>query len=134
MLIEHFTTMENVEKIAEFLSVVKPQTAYLAIPTRPPAEKNVRGSSIDFILEAKRIFDKYTNAELLIDFEKGEFAIKSREDVLSIASVHPLREDILVRYLRKLNLRIEDLVDELEKVEFNGERYYRKKFSGTPTL
>ncbi len=126
MLIDSCATLESVEKIAEFLGMLKPHTAYLAIPTRPPAEK-VRGVSMDFILEAKRIFGKYVNTELLIEAESGEFAIKSREDVLSIASVHPLREDVLAGYLKKLNLRIEDLADELEKVEFGSVKYYRRK-------
>lgn len=111
-------------RVAEFLSMLDPHKAYLAVPTRPPAE-NVKGASLDFILEAKRVFD--ADVELLVEPESGEFAIKSREDVLSIASVHSLRRDTLERYLRKLNLRIEDLMDELEEVEFNSLKYYKTK-------
>lgn len=124
MLIDDLTTLESVERVAEFLSMLNPHKAYLSVPTRPPAE-NVKGASLDFILEAKRFFD--VDVELLVEPESGEFAIKSKEDVLSIASVHPLRRDTLERYLGKLNLRIEDLMDELEEVEYGGVKYYRKK-------
>ncbi len=124
MLIDDLTTLESVERVAEFLSMLNPHKAYLSVPTRPPAE-NVKGASRDFILEAKRFFD--VDVELLVEPESGEFAIKSKEDVLSIASVHPLRRDTLEGYLRRLNLRIEDLMDELEEVEYGGVKYYRKK-------
>ncbi len=126
MLIDGYTTLENIEKVAEFLGILKPHKAYLAIPTRPPAE-NVRGVSLDFILKAKRIFDIYVETELLIELESNEFTINSKEDVLSIASVHPLRREILEKYLKKLDLSIEDLANELEEIEFNGMKYYRTK-------
>ncbi|AIG97359.1 radical SAM protein [Archaeoglobus fulgidus] len=103
MLIDGLTTLEEVERIAEFLESVSPDKAYLAIPTRPPAE-NVRGAEIDFVLEAGRIFKKHVDVELLIEPEKGEFEIKNKEDILAIASVHPIREDILKSYLKKLGL------------------------------
>ena len=126
MLIDGYTTLENIEKVAEFLGILKPHKAYLAIPTRPPAE-NVKGVSLDFILKAKRIFDIYVETELLIELESNEFTINSKEDVLSIASVHPLRREILEKYLKKLDLSIEDLANELEEIEFNGMKYYRTK-------
>ena len=125
MLIEGYSTLKSVEKVAEFLGILKPHKAYLAIPTRPPAEK-VKGVSVDFILKAKQIFDVYVESDLLIEPESNEFTINSKEDVLSIASVHPLRKDILEKYLKKLNLRIEDLANELEEIEFNGIKYYRR--------
>lgn len=126
MLVEGFTTLKSVEEIAGFLGELEPEKAYLAIPTRPPAE-NVRAVSNDFILQAKRIFDEYVEAELLIESESGEFGIKSKEDVLSIASVHPLREDVLKRYLKQLNLRMEDLADKLEEIVYGGFKYYKRK-------
>lgn len=126
MLIGNFTTLKSVEEVAEFLSELEPEKAYLAIPTRPPAE-NVRAVSSDFIFEAKRIFDEYVESRLLIEPESGEFGIKSEEDVLSIASVHPLREDVLKGYLKRLNLRIEDLADKLEEIVYGGLKYYKNK-------
>lgn len=126
MLIKDYTTSESVERIAEFLEKLEPHKAYLAIPTRPPAEK-MKGVSLDFVMKAKKIFDRHVESELLIEPESGEFAVSSKEDVLSIASVHPLREDVLERYLTKLNLEIKDLANELEEIEFNGVKYYRRK-------
>ncbi|MDI3496938.1 hypothetical protein [Archaeoglobus sp.] len=125
MLIDGLTTLEVVERIAEFLESVSPDKAYLAIPTRPPAE-NVRGAEIDFVLEAGRIFKKHVDVELLIEPEKGEFEIKSKEDILAIASVHPIREDILKTYLKKLGLEVEELLDELEEEKFQGAKYFKK--------
>ena len=128
VLIDGLTTLEVVERIAEFLESVSPDKAYLTIPTRPPAE-NVRGAEIDFVLEAGRIFKKHVDVELLIEPEKGEFEIKSKEDILAIASVHPIREDILKSYLKKLGLEVEELLDELEEEKFQGAKNILKKFN-----
>ncbi len=126
MLVEGFTTLESIERIAEFLEVIQPRTAYLSIPTRPPAER-VKAPEWEFVAEAAKIFGRFVEVDLLVEAESGEFGINSREDVLAIASVHPLREDILEGYLRKLNLSISDLIDELEEIEYSGIKYYRKK-------
>ncbi len=126
MLVESFTTLESIERIAEFLGVIQPHVAYLSIPTRPPAEK-VKGPDWEFIAEAAKIFGRFVKVDLLIEAESGEFGINSREDVLAIASVHPLRGDVLEGYLKKLNLSISDLLDELEEIEYGGIKYYRKK-------
>jgi len=39
MLIDGFDYADELEKVAEFLSELRPHRAYIAIPTRPPAER-----------------------------------------------------------------------------------------------
>lgn len=126
MLIDSLTTLESVERVAEFLETIDPHVAYLSIPTRPPAER-VKAPNWEFIAEAAKILGRFVKVDLLVEAESGEFGINSREDVLAIASVHPLQEDVLKEYLKKLNLDIQDLLDGLEEVEYGGIKYYRKK-------
>ncbi len=126
MLIDRLSTLEGVEKIAVFLESINPHKSYLAIPTRPPAE-NVKGVKKDFILRAKEIFDEHVNAEVLVDVERGQFEIRTAEDLLSLVSVHPIREKTLKEYLKKLDVKIEDIIDDLEVVEFEGVKFYRRK-------
>ncbi len=125
MLID-FATLESVERVAEFLGKINPRAAYLSVPIRPPAER-VKAPDWEFIAKAAKIFGRFVKVDLLVEAESGEFGINSREDVLAVASVHPLREDVLEGYLKKLNLEISDLLDELEEIEYRGIKYYRKK-------
>ncbi len=125
MLID-FATLESVERVAEFLGKINPHAAYLSIPIRPPAER-VKAPDWKFIAKAAKIFGRFVKVDLLVEAESGEFGINSREDVLAVASVHPLREDVLEGYLKKLNLEISDLLDEFEEIEYRGIKYYRKK-------
>ena len=126
MLIDSLTTLESVERVAEFLERIDPHVAYLSVPTRPPAER-VKAPNWEFIAEAAKILGRFVKVDLLVEAESGDFGINSKEDVLAIASVHPLREDVLKEYLKKLNLNIQDLLDELEEIEYEGIKYYRKK-------
>ncbi len=126
MLVDSLTTLESVERVAEFLERIDPHVAYLSVPTRPPAER-VKAPNWEFIAEAAKIFGKFVKVDLLVEVESGEFGINSKEDVLAIASVHPLREDVLKEYLKKLDLDIQDLLGGLEEIEYGGTKYYRKK-------
>ncbi|MBO8178929.1 MAG: radical SAM protein [Archaeoglobus sp.] len=126
MLIDSLTTLESVERVAEFLERIDPHVAYLSVPTRPPAER-VKAPNWEFIAEAAKILGRFVKVDLLVEAESGDFGINSKEDVLAIASVHPLREDVLKEYLKKLDLDIQDLLDGLEEIEYGGIKYYRKK-------
>ena len=127
MVLEGFNDSKGeILKIAKFLAKLKIESAYLSVPVRPPAE-NVRGPSYSKILKFKGILEKYVNCELLVDLEKGRFAIGSLEDIIAITSVHPLREDIMNEYLKKLGLKIEEVKDKFDIIEYGDQKYYRRK-------
>ena len=96
--------VEEAEKIADFLATLRPSKAYIAIPTRPPAERWVRPADEQAINRAFQIFDgKLDHVEYLIGYEGNAFAFTGNveEDLLSISSVHPMREEGVAELLSK---------------------------------
>ena len=93
-----------VREVADFLARLRPSTAYLAIPTRPPAEKWVQPPSEDVINQAYQILRKRVDrVEYLIGYEGNAFAFTGdvEEDLLSITAVHPMREEAVREFLAR---------------------------------
>ena len=125
-------SLSEAEKVAEYLIEVNPQVAYISVPTRPPTEAWVRSTDQGVVNEVRKVFEaKGLRAELLITFEGTSFTTAGnvKEDILSIAAVHPLREDALNELLRKAGAGWE-VVDELIKegklvvMSYEGKKYY----------
>ncbi|MEA3346898.1 MAG: radical SAM protein [Candidatus Auribacterota bacterium] len=122
---------EEIEKIANFIAGLKDAKSYISIPTRPPAEKWVRSATEHTINTAYQIFkEKSINAEYLIGYEGNAFAFTGNveEDLLSITSVHPMREEAVDEFLKKAKSDwsiIEKLVSENKLVEL---KYQNNKF------
>lgn len=130
-------THEEIEKIADFIARLRPKKTYIAIPTRPPAEKWVKPATEQEINKAFQIFkDKDIDTEYLIGYEGNEFAFTgdTEKDILSITSVHPMREDGVKNFLSKAEAGwdiIEKLIkeDELVEVEYKDKKFYMRKLS-----
>ena len=128
---------DDVKKIAEFIKDINPSTAYLSIPTRPPALKWVKAPEEQKINKAYQIFKDFSlNTEYLIGYEGNEFAYTGnvKEDLLSITSVHPMREDAVEEYLKKANSDfsvIEEMIKENKIIvsEYNNARFYLRKLN-----
>jgi wyosine [tRNA(Phe)-imidazoG37] synthetase (radical SAM superfamily) len=123
---------DAVTAIADCLACVSPETAYLAVPTRPPAVARFRGSDERRLIRAHSIFaERLERVELLTGNEVGPFAHTgdARTDLLAITAVHPMRESA-VRELLSGNHCSWGLVDELvadgdlNVVEYDGDRFY----------
>ncbi len=118
--------------IAEFVSRLSPDVAYLAIPTRPPAESWVRPAGEETLAMTYHIFNSMgIKTEYLIGFEGDEFASTGDivTDILSITAVHPMREDALRTFVERNRGSwevVEQLLREgrLKAVEYMGKRYY----------
>ena len=98
--------VQSLEKTAEFISKLHCSLAYLSIPTRPPALKWVHPPEEQKINRAYQVFDTHAlNTEYLIGYEGNQFAYTGdiEADILSITSVHPMREDAVYAYLKKTN-------------------------------
>jgi len=126
---------EELEKIARFLTRLKPHRAYLAIPTRPPARKEIKAASESAINMAYQIFSKrLDNVEYLIGYEGNAFASTGniKNDLLGITSVHPMREEAVLELLEKTGddwSVIEKLVKDgaLVELEYQGKKFYMRK-------
>jgi wyosine [tRNA(Phe)-imidazoG37] synthetase (radical SAM superfamily) len=123
---------QSLEKTAQFISKINCSLAYLSIPTRPPAVKWVSPPEEETINRAYNVFNaRGLNTEYLIGYEGNQFAYTGNieADILSITSVHPMREDAVNAYLKKANgdfSTIEKLLDENKILvsEYNNERFY----------
>ncbi len=123
------------ESIANFLKELKPNKAYISIPIRPPAEKWVKPAKPYVVMKAYEVFSKYVKVDLLTDYEDLNFGFSgdAKRDLLSITSVHPLREEAVLEILKKDKADfsvVEELLEEgkLEVKEFGGKRFYVRKF------
>jgi wyosine [tRNA(Phe)-imidazoG37] synthetase (radical SAM superfamily) len=136
MLIKDLNDEEShVTELARFLSMLKPARAYLAIPTRPPAVAHIEVPDEATINDCFQLFSQYLDhVEYLIGYEGDAFAYTGNveEDLLSIAAVHPMREDAV----RKLLGRAEtgwDLIEKLTaegklaETTYRGQHFYMRK-------
>ena len=126
---------EEIERIADFLAELKPDKAYLAIPTRPPAVRAIAAASEQVINMAYQIFSKRLNSvEYLIGYEGNAFTFTGNveDDLISITSVHPMREEAVIELLRKADSGwgvVEKLIKDgsLLELEYQGRKFYMRK-------
>lgn len=128
---------KNIKDVAGFLGMINPTTAYLAIPTRPPAEDYVFPPTEEKLNHAYQIFLEHgLHAEYLIGYEGNEFSSTGdiETDLLSITSVHPMREDAVAALLSKTGDDF-SVIDRLIKDRklacsaYQGKRYYLRRFT-----
>jgi len=135
MLIEGIDYENEFLKVSDFLEELDPDVAYIGIPIRPPAEEYVLPAREETINKAYQIFsNKLKKVELLIGYEGDEFSSTGNfeEDLLSIVSVHPMREDALMKFLVKENKSMKDvekLIDEgkIVVLDYEGHKFYFRK-------
>lgn len=95
---------EEIENIAVFVAGLKPKKSYISVSIRPPAKKWVHPPDEYSLNLAHQVFrEKSIDTELLIGYEGNAFAFTGNveEDLLSIMSVHPMREDAVNEFLEK---------------------------------
>jgi len=127
---------QHIKKVANFIAKLKPSRAYLSVPIRPPADSRVQSPSEEVVNQSYYIFkEKVNQVECLIGYEGNAFAFtgKVEEDILSITSVHPMREDALKDFLGRANSDwslIERLIKQgkLVESEYEGHKFYIRKF------
>ncbi len=120
---------------ASFIKRLNPQKSFISAPIRPPAEKSADIPKEDTINLAYQIFNENNlETELLMGYEGNDFFYSGNveEDLLSIVSVHPMREDALDSYLRKAGRGFDIVKNMLEKdkireINYKGKKYYLRK-------
>jgi wyosine [tRNA(Phe)-imidazoG37] synthetase (radical SAM superfamily) len=124
------------KEMADFLVRLNPAKAYLSIPTRPPAENWVRPPTPEDINVAFQIFyEKLDRVEYLIGYEGNAFAFTGNieEDLLSITSVHPMRESAVIELLKKAKAdfsTVHKLIAQNKLVEsdYEGQKFYLRQY------
>ena len=127
---------QHLKKVADFLAKLKPSRSYLSLPIRPPADSWVQSPSEEVVNQSYNLFkEKVDQVECLIGYEGNAFAFTGEleEDILSITSVHPMREDALKDFLGRANSDwslTERLIKQgkLVESEYEGHKFYIRKF------
>jgi len=127
----------SVRGVAAYLAKLDLAAAYLAIPTRPPAESSVRPPGETGFNRAFQIFStSIPRVECLIGYEGNAFASTGDAvaDLLSITAVHPMREDGVRALLAQAGEAwtvVEGLVNDglLKETEYAGRRFYLRSFA-----
>jgi wyosine [tRNA(Phe)-imidazoG37] synthetase (radical SAM superfamily) len=137
MLVEGFNdSTSQLKHNAFFIAKLNPRKAYLSIPTRPPAVKDVKPVSEEKLTEAWQIYQEAGLAtELLTGFEGTNtgFTGNAIDDILNITAVHPLREDIIATLLKQ-NKTDYSVIDSLiiqgliKGTEYKGKTYYVRNY------
>ncbi len=126
----------EIERLAEFVERIEPDIAYIAIPTRPPAEPWVKPPDDELLAKTYHIFsERVGRVEYLIGYEGNSFEISGnlREDVLGITSVHPLRREALEKMVKDAGESwelVEDMLrdGEIRETRYRGHIYYIRNF------
>ena len=137
MLIDGINTAtECIETIADFIRTLKINKAYISIPTRPKASKLAKIPSEETINIAYSLFtERNLNVELLSGYSPIEFPVTKDvgEEILSITSVHPMREEDVKNILDKADNNwaiVENLLEkgELKMVKFGKNKFFLRSF------
>ena len=128
---------DHLREVAEFLARLRPDVAYLAIPTRPPAEEWAQPPDEDVINRAYQVLGEgLEHVEYLIGYEGNAFAFTGNveQDLLSITAVHPMREDAVDEFLGKARAdwsTVHQLVaqDRLVETEYGGHRFFLRRLN-----
>lgn len=127
---------ETLEQLAGMIAKLSPAKAYISIPTRPPAVKNVSIPTPEKINEAWQIFHaRHPETELLTSFEGTDtgFTGNAFQDILETTAVHPLREDAMKRLLER-NRADFTVVNQLREmhlikaVSYQGHTFYLRNY------
>lgn len=137
MLVQGFNDTErNFKNIARFLTRLKPEIAYLAIPIRPTAEANLNPPEEMTVNQAYQIFQaSLPRVECLItpDDNKVGFSGDVEADILRTTAVQPLTEAAIAMLLERSHLKwdtIHKLIaqGDLREIIRGRERFYIRRF------
>jgi wyosine [tRNA(Phe)-imidazoG37] synthetase (radical SAM superfamily) len=126
---------EVIDATAAFLAGLGPRVAYLAVPTRPPAEPWVRPAREERVnLAFQHFSERLPRVELLTGFEGTAFGTAGDpiQDLLGITAVHPMREDAALSLLARDGADrsiLDRLISEgrLRPVRYRGHTFYVRR-------
>jgi len=124
----------SLEATAKFLYRLAPRTAYLALPTRPPAEPSCQPATCQALQAAHEIFSGYLDSVESLPTDEGtRFSSPGvfESDLLGITSVHPIRERALKKMAERQSIewaRVETLLSRgyLKRVSYLGQAFYAR--------
>jgi wyosine [tRNA(Phe)-imidazoG37] synthetase (radical SAM superfamily) len=130
---------EDADALAAFLARLAPSTAYLAVPTRPPADPRARPASAQALTRAYQLVAALgQRVELLTGGEGDAFATTGDAvaDLLSITAVHPMRRSAVEALLARAGAGwrvVDDLVADgrLAVTAWADDTWFLRSFTAT---
>ena len=129
-------TADEATAAATFISDLNPETAYLALPLRPPAEDWVQPPTSEALMEIFDIFkSKIGNVELMMDLPDSGLA--AGDDAISILlstlAVHPLSTADIQTFFNKRDIpisKLDQLISDglIKKVSHKETNFYLRKY------
>jgi wyosine [tRNA(Phe)-imidazoG37] synthetase (radical SAM superfamily) len=124
----------QLDLVARFLAELSPETAYLAISTRPPAEDWVKPPDEATLVRAYGILsERVPQVEYLIGYEGDAFAASGdlEQDLLSITAVHPMRSDAVEILIGRTGVSWESVermvaAGQLLRLSYGGHTFYAR--------
>jgi len=128
---------DHLFRLAGLIKNANPSKAYIAIPTRPPAEKNVSIPDVEALNIAWQTFSTTgVSTEFLTGFEGTGAGSTGNiyDDILNITTVHPLREDTMMSLLEKDTASwsvVDSLINQrlIKEVLYEGKRYFLRQYN-----
>ncbi|HOW45278.1 MAG TPA: radical SAM protein [Candidatus Aminicenantes bacterium] len=102
LVLEEQAAGEPLERLAQFLSRLRPAVAYLGAPTRPTAEPGVQGVGAGAFTRAYHVIGaRVPKVEFLTGYEGDAFTSTGdvEKDLLAITAVHPMRREAVEKML-----------------------------------
>ena len=133
MLLDGINTADDsIERLVAFLQKLAPDIVYLAIPTRPTADRSVSAPGAETINHIYQTVNRVMpHVELLTGYEGNAFASTGNftEDILAISSVHPMRKEAVLQLLAKTGENwsaLQHLLEtgKLREIEYQGNIFY----------
>jgi wyosine [tRNA(Phe)-imidazoG37] synthetase (radical SAM superfamily) len=126
-------SQDEIEALSLRIAAIAPSTAWLGVPTRPPAESWVTPpGAVSFDRALQTFIGRLPDVRLLLDRDTQRWAPVDTEcaRILAIAAVHPLSDtdiDDMRRRSDGARVRVETLLraGRLESVVHGGQRFYR---------
>jgi len=127
---------DEVEAIARQIGRIHPQTAYLLVPSRPPAESYVHKPDQERLLAIAKTISVIAGVQvsLMAHDEAAEdffFGDEIVVDLLKTIAVHPVREDVIKTLIteRGFDVTVLDWLirqNLIIETTYEGRRYFRK--------
>ena len=142
MLVSGINDSETaIQNLSSYLQQLAPEKSYLSIPTRPPAETWVKPPDAEALQRILSFLSaKIDFLDLLFETEVADFIATGNiyEAILSIAAVHPIREEALrfmIDHAGEEWKVVEELLAQkkLTSILYREELFYMRQFSPSQT-
>lgn len=129
-------TVTELRNLRDFITELFPDIAYLAVPTRPPAESWVKIPDADNLVLGYQLFkEQLPKVEYLTGLEGTTFAPSGDivRDLLSITAVHPMHESAVKVLLQREEsdwTEVQQLLNSglIRKVRYHNQNFYVRNF------